>query len=48
MISLVIGLGNIGEKYAGTRHNLGFEVLDLVSAKAGRFITGPRRKLMIG
>ncbi|HDL04163.1 MAG: aminoacyl-tRNA hydrolase [Candidatus Zixiibacteriota bacterium] len=35
MISLVIGLGNIGEKYAGTRHNLGFEVLDLVFEKLG-------------
>ena len=35
MISLVIGLGNIGEKYAGTRHNLGFEVLDLVVEKLG-------------
>ncbi|MEW5923207.1 MAG: aminoacyl-tRNA hydrolase [Candidatus Zixiibacteriota bacterium] len=33
MISLIIGLGNIGEKYAGTRHNLGFDVLDLIFKK---------------
>ena len=30
MISLVLGLGNIGERYRGTRHNVGFEVLQRV------------------
>lgn len=29
---IILGLGNIGEEYAGTRHNIGFDVLDLVAA----------------
>jgi len=33
MISLILGLGNIGEIYAGTRHNIGFECLDLLIEK---------------
>jgi len=35
MISAIIGLGNIGKKYAGTRHNLGFEVINLIARKWG-------------
>ena len=35
MISVLLGLGNIGKKYIGTRHNLGFELLDRVAAKFG-------------
>ncbi len=31
---LVVGLGNIGEKYDNTRHNIGFEVLDFMAEEA--------------
>ncbi len=30
---LIVGLGNIGEKYANTRHNIGFKILDTLSEK---------------
>ena len=30
---LVVGLGNIGEKYTNTRHNIGFKILDHLASK---------------
>ena len=30
---LIVGLGNIGDKYANTRHNIGFKTLDYLAKK---------------
>src|SRR3954466_4960922 len=30
---LIVGLGNIGEEYKDTRHNIGFRILDTIAKK---------------
>ena len=39
---LIAGLGNIGETYQHTRHNIGFDILDAFS-EASNVVFEPKR-----
>lgn len=45
---IIVGLGNPGKDYAGTRHNIGFDVIETLADKAGISVLEKKHKAIIG
>ena len=45
---IIVGLGNPGKQYDKTRHNVGFDVIDMLSDKYGISVTKAKHKALIG
>jgi len=48
MVYIIAGLGNPGLKYANTRHNVGFIVLDMLADKLDIKVSKAKHKALIG
>ena len=45
---IIVGLGNPGEKYANTRHNAGFRMLEYLSERCGIRVDSIKFKALVG
>lgn len=45
---IIAGLGNPTEQYAGTRHNVGFDVIDMLADKYNISVEGRKNRAFIG
>lgn len=47
-LTVIVGLGNPGNKYENTRHNIGFSTIDMLSAKHGIKVDRLKHKALTG
>lgn len=45
---IIVGLGNPGSKYEHTRHNVGFDVIDMIAQKSGIEVRRLKCKCLLG
>lgn len=47
-VYIIVGLGNPGKDYKNTRHNIGFDVIDVIADKANISVMEKKHKALVG